>query len=70
MEAYRHGSPPECKLAGYEFSVIDAPSEEPTLTVEELEGQLARFGKPGVRTPRAPKAKRWWQFWKTRSGGA
>jgi hypothetical protein len=65
MEAYLHGNPPECELAAYEFSVIDAPSEQPTLTVGELEELLARFGKPGAPTPRTPKARRWWQFWKT-----
>ena len=62
LEAYLHGTPPECELAAYEFRVIDAPSDEPTLTVEELEGMLAQFERAG-HTPRKHKGKRWWQVW-------
>jgi len=64
MEAYLHGNPPECELAAYEFSVIAVPTSEPTLTVGELEDMLARLGKPEARTPRAFRAKKWWQLWK------
>jgi hypothetical protein len=42
MEVYLYGDPPECKLAAYEFGVIRAPSEEPTLTARELEELLEK----------------------------
>jgi hypothetical protein len=64
MEAYLHGTPPECELAAYEFSVIDAPSEQPYLTVEELENLSALCEQPEAGTARTPKAKNWWQFWR------
>jgi hypothetical protein len=64
IEAYLHGNPPECALAAYEFGPISAPSDEPTLTVEELEKLLERLGKPEASIQRTPTAKRWWQFWK------
>ena len=51
MEAYLGGNPPELWLAAYEFSVIRAPSDEPTLTPRELEEWLGQFDK------------KWWQFW-------
>jgi hypothetical protein len=40
LEAYLWGTPPDCELAAYEFRVIRAPSEEPTLTLRELEELL------------------------------
>ncbi len=48
MEIYLDGDPPKCKVAAYEFSVIDAPSDQPTLTVKELEDMVARFGRLGM----------------------
>jgi hypothetical protein len=64
MEAYLYGNPPECALAAYEFSPISAPSEEPVLTIEDLEKLLVRPGKLEASISRTPTAKRWWQFWK------
>ena len=37
LEAYLTGTPPQCELAAYEFCVLDAPSDRPILTPEELE---------------------------------
>jgi hypothetical protein len=37
VEAYLHGDPPDCKLAAYEFAVISAPFDEPSMTVEQLQ---------------------------------
>ncbi len=37
LEAYLAGAAPNCDMAGYEFSVIEAPSDRPVLTPEELE---------------------------------
>ena len=64
MEAYLCGNPPECRLAAYEFSVIPAPSEEPTLTPSELEELLEQYDNARVAPARIPKATKWWQFWK------
>lgn len=64
MEAYLYGDPPECKLAAYEFSVISAPSDEPTLTPRELEEWLERFNNAPAAAPGIRKAPRWWQFWR------
>jgi hypothetical protein len=64
MEAYLYGDPPGCKLAGYEFSVIRAPSEQPTLTPRELEELSGQFGNSRAVLPKVPKAGRWWHFWR------
>jgi hypothetical protein len=64
LEAYLHGDPPECKLAAYEFGVIRAPSEQPTLTPRDLEDLLAQFAEAPVVLPKVRKATKWWQFWR------
>ena len=64
IEAYLHGAPPEFELAAYEFSVIDAPSEQPYLTIGELENMFARCKEPEAGTASASNAKIWWQLWK------
>ena len=51
IEAYLFGNPPELHLAGYEFSVIRAPTDGPTLTPGQLEELLGM-------------TKKWWQFWR------
>jgi hypothetical protein len=62
MEAYLHGTPPDCELAAYEFAILSAPSDEPTMNVRQLERLLAGFERPSLRTP---KPKGWWHFWKS-----
>ncbi len=62
MEAYLHGNPPECELAAYEFTILNAPSDEPSMNVGQLEGLLAGFEKRSLGTP---KPRRWWHLWKT-----
>jgi hypothetical protein len=37
LEAFLYGRPPQCRLAAYEFELLDEPTPAPTLTVEELE---------------------------------
>jgi len=54
MEVYLYGSPPDCQLAGYELSVVDAPSDEPKLPPDEFDFWLKTAGGD----------IRWWQFWK------
>ena len=62
MEAYLHGTPPDYELAAYEFAILSAPSDEPTMNVRQLERLLAGFERPSLRTP---KPKGWWHFWKS-----
>jgi hypothetical protein len=64
MEVYLCGNPPSYTLAAYEFSVIRAPSDEPTLTTQDLERQVHQLSKVEAVRPRVPKAAGWWQFWK------
>ena len=54
MEVYLHGTPPHYELAAYEFRVIDAPSEQPQMNVEELHEDALGINKK----------RRWWQFLK------
>lgn len=63
MEAYLYGDPPACKLAAYEFNVIRAPSDEPTLTQRELEESLEQ-GNARVARLRMRTVTRWWRFWR------
>jgi hypothetical protein len=64
MEAYLYGDPPECKLAAYEFSVIHAPTDQPTLTPRDLEGLLDQFDNASIDPLRMRKETRWWRFWR------
>jgi hypothetical protein len=64
VEAYLHGSPPRCEIAGNEFTLIDSPSEKPYLTVGDLEELVARLAKAEVGPLRTQRARNWWQFWK------
>jgi hypothetical protein len=65
IEAYLNGSPPQCKLAAYEYVLLPAPSLEPRMSLEELElisrsvtrGAGDRFVRPGP-------TRKWWQFWR------
>jgi hypothetical protein len=59
VEAYLHGEPPDCELAGYEFAVISAPSEEPSLTVGQLK-ELASLAL-GPTQLEALQKKPWWK---------
>ena len=42
VEAYLFGTPPSCQLAAYEFMLINGPTDQPVMNVEELE-QLVRY---------------------------
>ena len=70
MEVYLAGTPPKCDLAGYEFCVLDAPSDRPMLTPEELE-ELEKTLAWGCAQKMDDSAveRRRWQFWK-RKGSA
>jgi hypothetical protein len=35
IEAYLHGNPPNCELAAYEFELISAPTDQPSMSEEE-----------------------------------
>jgi hypothetical protein len=65
MEVYLHGSPPKCELAAYEFTLLNGVSDEPTMSVAQLEEELRYrrevFERESLGTS---NPKRWWQFWK------
>ena len=65
IEVYLRGTPPACELAAYEFTLIDAPTEQPLLSPSELEELLKDLAQhhQGVTRP-ARNRVRWWQFWK------
>jgi hypothetical protein len=37
IEAYLTGNPPLCRLAAYEFTLLSAPTNEPVMSVQQLE---------------------------------
>ena len=59
VEVYLHGKPPNCELAAYEFALISATTDQPRMTVAQLE-ELAQLS---VRTQldSAQQKKWWWQ---------
>jgi hypothetical protein len=61
MEAYLYGTPPHCRLAAYEFMLLDRPSLDARMSVQELEDLMEPL--PGESGPRR-KTKRWWQIWR------
>jgi hypothetical protein len=59
IEAYLHGQPPDCDLAAYELEVLSAPTDEPTMSV----AQLQHLGVP-VSFPAQAQSiqkKGWWK---------
>jgi hypothetical protein len=51
VEAYLYGDPPDCKLAAYEFAVISALSDEPSMTVLQLQELLGSDLAPTKTSP-------------------
>jgi hypothetical protein len=45
FETYLEGRPPRYRLAAYEIAVLDAPTDQPTLTVAQAEEQLENLRK-------------------------
>jgi hypothetical protein len=64
MEAYLYGTPPSCELAAYEFGVISAPTDQPTMSPADLE-KLLDQDREKVATPERVGTAKWWQFWRT-----
>jgi len=66
VEAYLYGTPPDCELAAYEFTLLEVPSDEPKMSIGDLEELLSRFD--GLKTINTADAKchagKWWEFWK------
>jgi len=58
VEAYLHGDPPNCELAAYEFALISAPTDQPTMSVAQLQ-ELANSSVPTPRQP-VPQNTSWW----------
>ena len=65
MEAYLYGAPPSCELAAYEFAVVGATTDQPTMSPADLEKLLDRYRENIAVSERSSTAK-WWQFWRTR----
>jgi len=59
VEAYLHGQPPDCELAGYEFEVLSAPTDEPTMTVTQLQHFTVRVPPPAKG--QSIQKKSWWK---------
>ena len=47
VEAYLFGTPPSCTLAAYEFTLLNAPTDQPIMNSEELEQLLKYVGMQG-----------------------
>ena len=59
VEVYLHGNPPNCELAAYEFALISAPTDRPSMTVAQLE-ELARSSVPPTKLQSLPQERSWW----------
>lgn len=57
-EAFLCGKPPHCSLAAYELAVIDTPTDEPTMTVAQLEHFVTSSSS---RPKQQPILKKCWQ---------
>ena len=65
IEAYLRGTPPACELAAYEFTLIDAPTEQPVLSPAELEELLKNpYRHQETATSAIPNRVKCWQFWR------
>jgi hypothetical protein len=58
VEVYLHGNPPDCELAAYEFVLISAPTDRPSMTVAQLE-ELARSSVPATKGQSVPQKRSW-----------
>ncbi len=63
MEVYLRGNPPRCELAAYEFTVLHSASDEPVMSVAQLENEFRRLGEILDIEPSTPSRPPWWQFW-------
>jgi hypothetical protein len=69
LEAYLRGTPPACELAAYEFTAVDAPTDQPVLNPAELEELLKeRYPHQAAGASAGPNHVKWWQFWRTNRG--
>jgi hypothetical protein len=68
IEAYLCGTPPNCELAAYEFTLVDAPSEQPVMGPAELEELLKDRDPQQAVAPAIWNRVRWWQFWRANRG--
>jgi hypothetical protein len=59
VEAYLRGAPPNCELAAYEFVLISAPSDQPSMTV----AQLQELTHSSIQTEQQPVnyTRSWWR---------
>ena len=63
MEVYLHdGIPPQLELAGYEFDLLNAASDEPTMCADQLNEDLPKE-VPGGEDLEVKTGRKWWRFW-------
>lgn len=67
IEAYLTGTPPECQLVAYEFRVLEALTDRPALTADELE-EREPASVADRRDANQVSRRRAWQFWKGQDG--
>lgn len=61
VEAYLEGTPPSCRLAAYEFTLLQAPTPIPAMSVDDLE-RMYSDAMSCVAVGR--RNARWWVIWK------
>jgi hypothetical protein len=61
LEAYLFGTPPKCMLGAYEFTLLDGPTLDPRMSVQELVELMQLWTQ---ESELRPETRRWWQFWK------
>ena len=59
IEAYLYGTPPNCRLAAYEFEALGGPTDEPMMTAAQLQ-ELA-VPVPCSAQEQSILKKRWWK---------
>ena len=58
VEVYLHGNPPNCELAAYEFALISAPTDQPSMTIAQLQ-ELPLSSMP-THGQSVPRKRSWW----------
>lgn len=62
MEAYLDGTPPQYRVAAYEFTLLSEPSTLPIMRDDDDWVRTLRGEMPRVAVQ--PRNARWWEIWK------
>jgi len=60
-EAYLEGTPPRCRLAAYEFTLLRAATPIPAMSADDLERM---YSEAMSRSAVGRRNARWWEIWK------